>query len=107
MTIDVWRVKDPTQRINFRYFVYDWDDDNVYIFQLDQKRQSTGDTYKMKYMTSKMDDEGEMQTETHILELKEAKFQSFYVPEDQSLTAVYFLTGKVRRFRLRCRCSTW
>ena len=101
VTIDVWRVKDPTQRINFRYFVYDWDDDNVYIFQLDQKRQSTGDTYKMEYVTSKMDDEGEMQTETHTLELKETKFQSFYVPEDQSLTAVYFLTGNAEEGDVR------
>lgn len=52
VTIDVWRVKDPTQRINFRYFIYDWDDDNVYIFQLDQKRQSTGDTYKVNIMVN-------------------------------------------------------
>ena len=52
VTIDVWRVKDPTQRINFRYFIYDWNDDNVYIFQLDQKRQSTGDTYKVNIMVN-------------------------------------------------------
>ena len=105
VTIDVWRVKDPTQRINFRYFIYDWDDDNVYIFQLDQKRQSTGDTYKMEYVTSKMDEEGEMQTETKTLELKETKFQSFYVPEDRSLTAVYFLTGNEKEGNVRLRLN--
>ena len=93
VNIEVWRVKDPTQRIRFRYWIYDWDDANVYIFQLDQKRQSTGDTYKMEYVTSKMDEEGEIQNETTTLELKETKFQSFYVPEDRTLTAVYFLTG--------------
>ena len=93
VTINVYRVKDPTQRINFRYSVFDWDDDNVYIFQLDQKRQSTGDTYKMEYVTSYMDNEGEIHSQSNILELKETKFQSFYVPEGQSLTDVYFLTG--------------
>ena len=93
ISINVWRVKDPTQRINFRYWVYDWDDDNVYIFQLDQKRQATGDTYKMEYVTSYMDSEGDIHSQSNVLELKETKFQSFYVPEGQSLTDVYFLTG--------------
>ena len=93
VTINVWRIKDPTQHIQFRYWVYDWDDDDVYIFQLDQKRQSTGDTYKMEYITSYMDEEGEVHSESNVLELKETKFQSFYVPKGHSLTDVYFLTG--------------
>ena len=95
VTINVWRIKDPTQRIRFRYWVYDWDDDDVYIFQLDQKRQSTGDTYKMEYITSYMDEEGEVHSESNVLELKETKFQSFYVPKGHSLTDIYFLTGNV------------
>ena len=95
VTINVWRRKDPTQRIRFRYWVYDWDDDDVYIFQLDQKRQSTGDTYKMEYVTSYMDEEGEVRSESNILELKETKFQSFYVPKGHSLTDIYFLTGNI------------
>lgn len=93
VTINVWRRKDPTQRIQFRYWVYDWDDDDVYIFQLDQKRQATGDTYKMEYITSYMDEEGEVHSESTVLELKETKFQSFYVPKGHSLTDIYFLTG--------------
>ena len=67
ISINVWRVNDPEQRINFRYWVYDWDNDNVYIFQLDQKRQSTGDTYKMEYVTSHADLEGNILTESNIL----------------------------------------
>lgn len=93
VAIHVYRIKDPSQRINFRYFVYDWDDENVYIFQLDQKRQSTGDTYKMEYVTSYADAEGDIHSQSQVLELKETKFQSFYVPKDHTLTDVYFLTG--------------
>ena len=88
VTINVWRIKDPTQHIQFRYWVYDWDDDDVYIFQLDQKRQSTGDTYKMEYITSYMDEEGEVHSESNVLELEKTKFQSFYVPKGHSLTDI-------------------
>lgn len=103
VAISVWRVKDPMQRIDFRYWVYDWNDDNVYIFQLDQKRQSTGDTYKMEYVTSYADQEGDVISESHVLELKETKFQSFYVPEGHSLTDVYFLTGNDQEGNVKLR----
>ena len=103
ISINVWRIKDPTKRINFRYWVYDWDDDNVYIFQLDQKRQSTGDTYKMEYVTSYADQEGDIISESHVLELKETKFQSFYVPEGHSLTDVFFLTGNAQEGDVKLR----
>ena len=106
VSINVYRIKDPTQRINFRYSVFDWDDENVYIFQLDQKRQSTGDTYKMEYVTSYVDAEGDMQSQSQVLELKETKFQSFYVPEGQSLTDVYFLTGNDKEGNVKLRMDT-
>ena len=47
--VNVWKTTEPDKRIKFRYWVYDWNDANLYIFQLDQKRQSTGDTYKMEH----------------------------------------------------------
>lgn len=103
ISISVWRVKEPDKKINFRYFVYDWDDENLYIFQLDQKRQSTGDTYKMEYVTSYIDKEGDVIPESHILELKETKFQSFYVPKGQSLTDIYFLTGNEKEGNVKLR----
>ena len=93
ITIKVWRTNDSQHPIKFRYSVYDWDDQNVYLFQLDQKRQSTGDTYRMQYVTAHADADGELQTETTTLELKETMFQSFYLPEGYSLTDVFFLTG--------------
>ncbi len=103
ISIDVWRVSDPDQRINFRYWVYDWDNDNVYIFQLDQKRRSTGDTYKMEYVTSYADGEGNILTESNILQLKETKFQSFYLPEGHSLTDIFFLTGNAQEGDVKLR----
>lgn len=103
ISISVWRIKDPKQRINFRYWVYDWDDQNVYIFQLDQKRQSTGDTYKMEYVTSYVDSQGDVIPVSHVLELKETKFQSFYVPQGHSLTDIYFLTGNEHERNIKLR----
>ncbi len=93
ITIKVWKTTDPDHYYRLRYWVYDWNDDNVYIFQLDQKRQSTGDTYKLEYVTSYSDEEGEMHDISKTLELKETYFQSFYVPEGHTLTDMYFLTG--------------
>ena len=78
ISINVWRVKDPTQRINFRYWVYDWDDDNVYIFQLDQKRQATGDTYKMEYVTSYMDLKGDIHSQSNVLAQRLADYHSTF-----------------------------
>lgn len=45
--IKVWSKRDKKSEhpIVFTYSNYDWNDQNLYIFQLDQKRQSTGDTY--------------------------------------------------------------
>lgn len=103
VSINVYRVKDPTQRINFRYSVFDWDDEHVYLFQLDQKRQSTGDTYKMEYVTAYADEEGEIHSQSQVLELKETKFQSFYVPEGHTLTDVYFLTGNDKEGDVKLR----
>lgn len=93
ITITVYRVGNKNNAYKFRYWVYDWNDDNVYIFQLDQKRQSSGDTYKMEYTTSYNDESGELHDVRKTLELKETYFQSFYVPEGHTLTDMYFLTG--------------
>lgn len=91
--VNVWKTNAPDKRIKFRYWVYDWNDDNLYIFQLDQKRQSTGDTYKMEYVISHDDADGNSIAESHTLELKETYFQSFFVPDGYTLSNVYFLTG--------------
>ena len=102
MTVKVWKNSTP---IIFRYSLYDWDDQNLYLFQLDQKRQSTGDTYKMEYVTSYADEEGEAQVQTNTLELQATKFQSFYLPEGHTLTDVFFLTGNEEEGDVKLRVN--
>ena len=93
VTVTVKKKGGKGKPIVFRYWVYDWDNENVYIFQLDQKRQSTGNTYGMEYVTTYTDAEGKPQYEHNTLQLRSTCFQSFYVPKGHTLTDVYFVTG--------------
>ena len=105
VTIKVWRVGDADHPFKFRYSVYGWDDENVYLFQLDQKRQATGDTYRMEYVTSYTDENGEQQSQSTRLELQATKFQSFYLPEGHSLTDIFFLTGNSEEGDVKMRLN--
>ena len=112
LTVKVWKnsssvggASQSSTPIVFRYSLYDWDDQNLYLFQLDQKRQSTGDTYKMEYVTSYADSEGEMQVQTNTLELQATKFQSFYLPEGHTLTDVFFLSGNEEEGDVKMRLN--
>ena len=78
-----------TDTTTFTYQVFDWDDDRLYTFQLDSKRQAENRSYLLEYTTKK--DGG--QTTTKTLELKNDKFQSFYVPEDETLTNVNLISA--------------
>ena len=91
--ITVSRVDNPDDKIRFRYQVYGWDDDRLYLFMLDQKRQVTGETYTLEYVTGHMDADGDLQKETTRLDLQSDKFQSFYVPENSDLLDVFLLSG--------------
>ena len=90
--IKVWPTNNEKDSIRFEYYVYDWNDDNLYIFQLDSKRQLSGETYGLEYAVSYTDDDGEPQLEFNTLELQGKTFQSFYVEEGQTLQDV-FLTN--------------
>ena len=98
-SITVSRVSDPTQSIHFRYNVYGWNDEKLYIFQLDRKRQLTNKDYTMEYVTGYMDENGYMQTDTIELHLKAKSFQSFYVPEGRDLMDV-ILVGDENKLRI-------
>lgn len=106
-TIKVWSRTDKKceHPIMLRYSMYDWNNDNLYLFQLDQKRQATGDTYKMEYVTSFADANGESQSKVTQLELKETCFQSFYVPQGHTLTDVFLLTGNAEEGDVRLRLN--
>ena len=89
--IKVSRVSNPEMYYKFRYFINDWDNENLYIFQLDQKRQATGKNYMLECITGSIDEEGDLHTKSTLLELQAKSFQSLYVPEGEDLIDVLLL----------------
>lgn len=97
--IKVYRTGKPENYYRFRYFINDWDNDRLYIFQLDQKRQATGKNYVLECTTGSMDEDGELQKTTTMLDLQASSFQSIYVPEKEDLIDV-ILNDDGNRLRL-------
>ena len=91
--IKVARVDNPMQCYKFRYFINGWDNENLYIFQLDQKRQATGKNYSMECVTGSIDENGDLHKNSTVLELEAKSFQSFYVPKGQTLLDVFLVDG--------------
>ena len=92
--ISVNRVgEDESNAINFKYYVFDWDDQRLLTFQLDRKRQVTGEEYSLEYMLAWTDSLGNYQTQTQELKLKSTAFQSFYVPEGKDIVDLLLKTG--------------
>ena len=97
--IKVWPTNREKETISFEYYIYDWDDDNLYTFQLDSKRQLEGETYSLEYVTVGSDAQGDRQVVSKTLELQGKTFQSFYVGKGQTLQDV-FLKNRDRKLRL-------
>ena len=97
--ISVRRV-DNDETVKFKYFVYEWDNENLYMFMLDQKRQVTGETYKLEYVTGYMDEDGDLHKTSTTLELQSDKFQSFYVPNNSDLLDVFLMSGDDKKIRI-------
>ncbi len=95
--IRVYRMGDKENSITFRYRVYDWDDDNLYIFQLDSRRQMVKESYRLQYVLGYTDKEGEFQTDTTTLALRDSTFQSFYVNDGKDLLDVFLISGEESR----------
>lgn len=91
--IRVNRVGDEANAIEFKYYVFDWNDSRLLTFQLDHKRQVTGEEYSLEYMLAWTDSLGNYQTETQELKLRSTAFQSFYVPEGKDLVDLLLKTG--------------
>ena len=85
--------EDKANAINFKYRVYDWNDDNLYIFQLDSKRQLAKEEYRLQYVLGHTDEEGTYQRDTTTLALRDSTFQSFYVNDGQDLLDVFLISG--------------
>lgn len=97
LEVRVWPSgKNKSDGIYFRYYVYDWDDDHLYTFNLDAKRQIEDETYKIEYVLERMDENGATNTESHQLEIRNKYFQTFYVPENLQLQDVFLMSGEKR-----------
>ncbi len=92
--IRVYKVGDESNVINFKYRVYDWNDENLYVFQLDSKRQLAKETYRLQYVLGHTDEVGEYQTDTTTLALRDSTFQSFYVKDRHDLLDVLLVSGE-------------
>ena len=97
--IKVYKVGEPERFYTFRYFIRGWNDDRLYIFQLDQKRQAENMPYTLECITGSMNEEGDMERDTTRLELQAKSFQSFYVPEGKDLLDV-ILENKGNKLRI-------
>lgn len=95
----VYRADQPERFYRFRYFISDWDNDRLYIFQLDQRRQATGKNYQLECIVGSLDEDGEMEKSTTLLDLQARSFQSFYIPEGKDLIDV-ILNDDGNRLRL-------
>ena len=92
--IRVYKMGDESNVINFKYRVYDWDDENLYVFQLDSRRQLSKETYRLQYVLGHSDEVGEFQTDITTLALRDSTFQSFYVKEGHDLLDVFLVSGE-------------
>ena len=93
ISFKVWKMDAANDTIRFKYESDDWNDANLYVFQLDSKRQVTGETYVLEYDLSYADDNGDLQEEKHYLDISSRNFQSFYVPEGRTLADIFLMSG--------------
>ena len=84
----------PNDTLRFKYYVYDWNDDNLLLFKLDSRRQRSGLTYQLEYVMQAADNEKKISTGYRSLSGK--SFQSFYIPGDSILTDVFFVSNGQR-----------
>ena len=89
----VWKMGEVGDTLQFKYASDDWNDTNLYTFQLDSKRQMNGEDYTLEYDLSFADEQGELQEEKHYLDLKSNNFQSFYVEEGKTLADIFLMSG--------------
>ena len=93
ISLKVWATGNPENAIHFKYYVADWDDDNLYTFQLDSRRQLADEVYSLEYRYSYVDDTGTYQVESQQLALRDSAFQSFYIADNQNLIDVFLKSG--------------
>ncbi|MBQ6768994.1 MAG: hypothetical protein IJP46_10095 [Prevotella sp.] len=93
ISFKVWKMNAENDTIRFKYESDDWNDNNLYVFQLDSKRQMSGETYVLEYDLSYADDNGDLQEEKHYLDISSRNFQSFYIPANRTLADIFLMSG--------------
>lgn len=76
--------------LHFKYYVYDWGNEDLMLFKLDSRRSQSGLTYKLEYI---LEDMTGSKVEPKTLELTGNSFQSFYRPADRNVKAIYLMSN--------------
>ena len=83
----------PNDTLTFRYYIYDWGNEDLLTFKLDSRRSNSGLTYQLEYVT--VDIQGKTR-ETHRLSLSGKSFQSFYRPADRDIKEIWLVSNDSR-----------
>jgi len=81
----------PNDTLRYKYYINDWNDDNLMVFKLDTRRQETGLTYQLEYVFQAKDSEKKIST--GYRELSGKYFQSLYIPNDSTLIDAYLVSN--------------
>ena len=93
----------PNDTLQFKYYIYDWGNDDLITFKLDSRRSNSGLTYQLEYAT---EDIKGTQRETHTLNLTGKSFQSFYRPADKDVKGIW-LVSNGNRLKLDMKRLMW
>ena len=80
----------PNDTLHFKYYIYDYGDEDLMVFKLDSRRSQSGLTYQLECVTE--DYEGHNK-KTTILDLSGSSFQSFYRPDNMKMSGVYLVSN--------------
>lgn len=94
----------PNDTIRFKYYIYDWNNKDLLLFKLDSRRRRTGLTYQLEYV---MQDFSHTKESTGRLSLSGSSFQSFYLPQDSMLKAVYLVSEGKNRVAIDLKRLIW
>ena len=80
----------PNDTLHFKYYIYDYGDEDLYVFKLDSRRSKSGLTYQLEYV---MEDYEGHNKKTTVLDLSGSSFQSFYRPDKMKMAGVYLVSN--------------
>ena len=95
--------KSPADTLHFKYYVYDWGNEDLMLFKLDSRRRNSGLTYQIEYV---LENSTGSIVENKTLDLKGNSFQSFYRPEDRDVKEI-FLVSNGNRLKLDQKRLMW